>query len=328
MKILVWHVHGSWTTSFVQGEHEYLIPTLPERGAWGGGRPAAWEWPAGAVEVPADQLADADVDLVLLQRPEELELAARWLRRVPGRDVPAIYLEHNAPRGPAATSRHPAADREDLLLVHVTHFNALMWDAGSTPTTVVEHGVIDPGRQYTGELPAAAAVINEPIRRGRITGTDLLPGLAEAAPIDVFGMGVTGLADHLGLPGRIRPIGDLPQHEMHAQLARRRVYLHTSRWTSLGLSLIEAMMLGMPVVVLDTTEAAEAVPDGVGVRSTDPRRLRDGLRELIADPAAAAAAGRRARQAALRRYGLERFLTDWDALLHQIVPAPVPSSRS
>lgn len=328
MRILVWHVHGSWTTSFVQGGHEYLIPTLPERGAWGGGRPAAWEWPANAVEVPAGQLADTDVDLVLLQRPEELELAARWLRRTPGRDVPAVYLEHNAPRGPAATSRHPAADREDLQLVHVTHFNALMWDAGSTPTAVVEHGVIDPGRLYTGELAAAAAVINEPIRRGRVTGTDLLPGLAEAAPIDVFGMGVAGLGDHLGLPERIRAVGDLPQHEMHSQLARRRVYLHTSRWTSLGLSLIEAMMLGMPVVVLDTTEAAEAVPDGVGVRSTNPDRLRDGLRELVSDPAAAAAAGRRARQAALRRYGLTRFLADWDALLDRIVPAPVPLSRS
>ena len=44
------------------------------------------------------------------------------------------------------------ADRDDLLLVHVTHFNDLMWDAGSTATTVVEHGIVDPGHRYTGEL--------------------------------------------------------------------------------------------------------------------------------------------------------------------------------
>ncbi|WP_214407813.1 glycosyltransferase [Pseudonocardia lacus] len=333
MRILIWHVHGSWTTAFVQGGHDYLIPTLPERGPWGGGRPAAWQWPAGAVEVAPGDLADADVDLVVLQRPEELDLAARWLGRTPGRDVPAVYLEHNAPRGHAATSRHPVADRSDLLLVHVTHFNALMWDAGSTPTAVVEHGVIDPGYRYTGELTAAAAVINEPVRRGRITGTDLLPGLAAGAPLDVFGIGVNGLPAHLrddlgvdpAVAARIRAVGDLPQGRMHDELARRRVYLHTSRWTSLGLSLIEAMLLGMPVVVLNTTEASEAVPDGVGVRSTDPARLRDGLRELVADPAAAAEAGRRARQAALSRYGLDRFLADWDALLERASPArPVP----
>jgi glycosyltransferase involved in cell wall biosynthesis len=124
---------------------------------------------------------------------------------------------------------------------------------------------------------------------------------------------------------RVRPVADLPQHRLHDELARRRAYLHTARWTSLGLSLIEAMALGMPVVVLDTTEASEAVPDDVGVRSTDPARLRTGLRELLADPAAAAAAGTRARAVALDRYGMDRFLADWDALLHEA--APVPARR-
>jgi glycosyl transferase family 1 len=330
VRILIWHVHGSWLTSFVQGRHDYLIPTLPERGPWGGGRPAAWDWPASAVETTPAELAATDVDLVVLQRPEELDLAAEWLGRVPGRDVPAVYLEHNAPRGHAATSRHPMADRDDLLLVHVTHFNALMWDAGRTRTAVVEHGVIDPGPRYTGELAAAATVINEPVRRGRITGTDLLPGLAAGAPVDVFGMGLADLPRHLredlGVPepvaARVRTVDDLPQHRLHDELARRRVFVHTPRWTSLGLSLIEAMMLAMPVVVLDSTEAAEAVPDGAGVRSTDPARLREGLRELVADPAAAAAAGRLARRAALSRYNMDRFLSDWDRLLEEVAPAP------
>src|ERR687889_656081 len=152
VNVLVWHVHGSWTTAFVQGPHRYLLPTLPERGPWGGGRPAAWDWPASAVEVGPAELAGADVDVVVLQRPEELELAERWLRRRPGRDVPAVFLEHNAPRGHAATTRHPMADRDDLLLVHVTHFNDLMWDTGTTATTVVEHGIVDPGHRYTGTL--------------------------------------------------------------------------------------------------------------------------------------------------------------------------------
>ena len=26
MNILIWHVHGAWTTAFVQGKHRYLIP--------------------------------------------------------------------------------------------------------------------------------------------------------------------------------------------------------------------------------------------------------------------------------------------------------------
>lgn len=319
MNILVWHVHGSWTTSFVQGAHRYLLPTLPEGGTWGGGRPAAWDWPACAVEVPADRLHDEPVDLVVLQRPEEIELAAEWLGRVPGRDVPAVFLEHNTPRGPAVTTRHPMADRDDLLLVHVTSFNHLVWDAGTTRSTVIEHGVVDPGHRYTGELAAAAVVVNEPVRRGRVTGTDLLPGLAAAAPLDVFGMGTDGLGEHLGDPVRIRGRGDLPQHRMHAEMARRRVYLHPVRWTSLGLALVEAMHLGMPVVALAATEAIEAVPPSAGYCGTDPARLADAVGAFVADPALARESGRQARAHALRRYGLPRFLSEWDAVLDRAV---------
>lgn len=314
MNILLWHVHGSWTTSFVQGPHRYLLPTLPEGGAWGGGKPAAWDW-SNAVEVPHTELADTDVDVVVVQRPEELELAADWLGRRPGRDVPCVYLEHNTPRGPAVETRHPCADRDDLLLVHVTHFNALVWDAGSTRTRVVAHGVVDPGYRYTGELPHAAVVVNEPVRRGRITGTDLLPALARAAPLDVFGMGTEGVR----LGDGVRGVGDLPQYRMHEEMARRRVYLHPVRWTSLGLALIEAMHLGMPVVALSTTEAPEAVPPGTGHLSTDPAALAAAVRTLVADPGLAEETGRAARAHALERYGLGRFLADWDDVLGEVL---------
>ncbi|MCW2632724.1 MAG: hypothetical protein JWR88_1686, partial [Pseudonocardia sp.] len=37
-----------------------------------------------------------------------------------------------------------------------------------------------------------------------------------------------------------------------------------------------------------------------------------------ADPLRAAAMGRAARQAALRRYGVDRFLADWDRLLAEV----------
>jgi glycosyltransferase involved in cell wall biosynthesis len=189
-----------------------------------------------------------------------------------------------------------------------------MWDAGSTPTCVVEHGVVDPGPRWTGEVGRAAVVVNEPLRRGRYVGADLLPFFAGGAGLDVFGMKVADLPDRIGLPG-VRTYEDLPQDRMHDELAARRVYLHPIRWTSLGLSLLEAMHLGMPVVALATTEAVEAVPPEAGVISTRPEVLRDALRRLLADPDEAARMGRAARAAALARYGLDRFLRDWDAVL-------------
>ena len=95
---------------------------------------------------------------------------------------------------------------------------------------------------------------------------------------------------------------------MHDELARRRVYLHPMRWTSLGLSLLEAMHLGMPVVALATTEAHEAVPPGAGVCSTDVERLVRELRALADEPERARAVGAAGRAHVLHRYGLDRFL--------------------
>ena len=311
MNILLWHVHGSWTTAFVQGSHRYVVPVVSGRGPDGRGRADTWDWPPSVVERTPEDLAREPVDVVILQRPVELEgLAERWLGgRRPGRDVPAIYLEHNAPQGRVAEMRHPAADRPDLVVAHVTWFNALFWDTGRTQTRVIEHGVVDPGPRYTGELPRAAVVINEAARRGRVTGTDLLPRLVKAAPIDLFGMGA----------GALGGFEDLPQERLHAEMARRRVYLHPLRWTSLGLSLIEAMHLGMPVVALATTEAPEAVPREAGVLSTNPDVLARAVRDLMHDPARARAMGEAGRAHALARYGLRRFLADWDALLAEVV---------
>jgi glycosyltransferase involved in cell wall biosynthesis len=289
MRILLWHVHGAWTTAFVHGPHEYVVPVTPDRGPDGLGIARTYAWPDSVTELPLEQIREERFDTVIYQRPHELELK-------PLDGTPAFYVEHNAPQGRIAEMRHPMADRDDLTLVHVTHFNALFWDAGATETHVIEHGIVDPGARYTGGLARAAAVINEAKRRGRVTGTDLVERFA---PVDLFGIGAI----------------DLPQEELHDEMARRRVYLHPIRWTSLGLSLLEAMHLGMPVVVLGTTEAWEAVPPEAGAISTRLDVLEEAMRRLLNDPDEARERGARAREAALVRYGLDRFLDDWDDVL-------------
>ena len=323
MRILLWHVHGSWTTSFVEGRHEYVLPVTPDRGPDGLGRARTWNWPSSVVEVPPDRLRDEPVDVVLLQRPHEVSLAEQWLWRRPGRDVAAVYVEHNTPHGDVPDTRHPLADQDRIPVAHVTGFNELMWDCGDARTLVVEHGIVDPGERYTGELARAAVVVNEPVRRGRSVGTDLLPALLAAAPTDVFGMQVGRLRDDSRLgdavrSGRLGLHEDLTQEELHTELARRRVYVHTSRWTSLGLSLLEAQHLGMPAVALAATEAHLAVRPSTGVLVSRADQLGPAVRRFVANPALARRAGSAGRRHVLRRYGLTRFLRDWDDLLEAI----------
>jgi hypothetical protein len=309
MKIFGWHVHGSWMTAFVHGDHEYVVPVLPDRGGDGRGRAQTFTWPDNVIEVAPADLAQFKPDVVILQRSHEYELVRTWLGLTPGIDVPAIYVEHNAPQGAINAMRHPASEWDGVHVVHVTHFNDLFWDCGDRPTRVIEHGIVDPGYRYTGEVAACAVVINEPQRRARVTGTDLLSTFASHVPIELFGMGA-------GARGGYE---NLPQQRLHEEMARRRVYLHPVRWTSLGLSLIEAMHLGMPVVALATTEIPEAVPDGTGLISTNVRTLVESLERLLDNPERCRELGRNARSYARSRYGLERFLRDWDRAFQEVV---------
>jgi hypothetical protein len=313
VRVLVWHIHGSYATALFSGPHTYLIPTIPGAPAPYDGTQPLRGWSEAVVEIAPADVATAEVDVVVLQRPEEFELARVMLGgRVPGRDVPVVYLEHNTSRAGIEQMRHPMADRDDVLLVHVTHFNAVMYDNGGTRTRVIEHGIPDPGYRFTGEVAAAVCAINEPVRRARVTGSDLLAPLSQrsGARIDLFGIA----AELMG--GR-----DLDPVTLHVEMPKRRAYVHPHRWTSLGLTLLEAMHLGLPPVMLSTTEAAEVLPADAVVMSNDLDVLARALRQLVADPDEARERGLLARKAVQDRFALRRFLDDWDAVLAEAVAA-------
>jgi hypothetical protein len=305
MNVFLWHVHGSWTTALVQGSHRYYLPVVPGRGPEGRGRARSWEWPGSAVEVTPEEAGHLDIDALIVQGYDELSLASRWLRRRPGQDIRTIFVEHNAPQGRVAEMRHPVAERSDIGLVHVTHFNRLFWDSGEAPTRVIDHGIVDPGYRYTGRNASAAVVINEPVRRGRVTGTDLLGTFGRSMALELYGMGVGMLGGH----------EDLSQEQLHERMPEHRIYLHPNRWTSLGLSLIEAMHLGMPVVALATTEVPTLVSPEAGIVGTDIERLATEAACLMLDRERCVAMGKAGRQLALERFGLQRFLDDWDEVL-------------
>jgi glycosyltransferase involved in cell wall biosynthesis len=71
----------------------------------------------------------------------------------------------------------------------------------------------------------------------------------------------------------------------------------------------------------------DAVPPEAGAISTDVDRLGRALAELIADPERAREQGRAARAIALERYGLARFLRDWDDLLADASGVRAPATE-
>jgi glycosyltransferase involved in cell wall biosynthesis len=107
---------------------------------------------------------------------------------------------------------------------------------------------------------------------------------------------------------------------MSAFAARYRLFLHPVRYTSLGLALCEALMLGMPVVGLATTELPTVLEHGrSGLLTCDPDALTAHCRALLDDHDLARRIGAAGREVARRRFALDRFTADWDRVLRSLV---------
>lgn len=303
MNILTWHIHGSYLYYLVQAPHEFYLPVKPGRPEGYAGRTESYPWPDNVHEVPADEVRDLDLDCVVFQSQQNYFEDQYKILSDEQQNLPRIYLEHDPPREHPTDTRHPVDD-PDVLLVHVTNFNNLMWDNGSTPTKVIDHGVLIPeGIQYTGELKRGLVIVNNILLRGRRLGLDIFERVREEVPLDIIGMGSSKLGG----------LGSHTHRELLELEGRYRFVFNPIRYTSLGLAICEAMMVGLPVVGLATTEMVTTVENGVsGYVDTDVDRLVEIMHLLLANPEEAQRLGQGARSQAMKRFNIQRFISDWN----------------
>ncbi|MCW2607258.1 MAG: hypothetical protein JWO60_1951 [Frankiales bacterium] len=318
LKALTWHVHGSYLYYLSQVPVTWYLPVRRQDGKdvggeGYGGRTASFPWPDNVVEVEAADVADLDLDLVVTQHRTNWETDRHHLLGGRVHELPRVHVEHDPPNGWPNDALHPVQD-EATTLVHVTPFNELMWDNGITPTRVVDHGVVVPDDvAWTGETEAAITVVNNLYRRGRRLGPDVFDDVAAQVPVDLAGMNGEAYG---------RWLGDILLPELHRRLPAYRCFFNPIRYTSMGLAVCEAMALGLPLVGLATTEMATAVQNGVnGYVETDRRKLAAHVRRLLDDHDEAAALSAGARTLARERFGIDRFVRDWLAVLTETARA-------
>ncbi|HXG37084.1 MAG TPA: glycosyltransferase family 4 protein, partial [Dehalococcoidia bacterium] len=284
-------------------DHDFFLPTQPERGEGYIGRGGSYPFGDNVREVPVRAVREMEFDCILFQSRQNYLVDQTELLTEGQRRLPRVYLEHDPPREHPTDTRHPVDD-PDVLLVHVTPFNALMWDNGQTPVRVIEHGVFVPEAvRYSGELERGLCVINNLPRRSRRLGLDIFLEARRQVDLDLVGMG----SEEVG------GLGEVPPMELPAFASRYRFFFNSIRYTSLGLALCEAMMVGLPVIALATTEVATIVENGIsGYVDTRPEKLVAYMKQLLADPWEARRLSDGARAAAEQRFNLQRFLQDWE----------------
>jgi glycosyltransferase involved in cell wall biosynthesis len=266
-------------------------------------------WGDNVHDLPVQAARERQFDCILFQDDHQWEKDQYEFLSAAQRALPRIYLEHDPPRAHPTDSVH-LIDDPNVLLVHVTPFNELMWDNGRTPTRVIEHGVLVPdGVAYRGDLARGLVITNHLDRRGRRMGPDLFLKVREQLPLELIGMA----AEELG------GVGEVAHAQVPAFAARYRFLFSPIRYSSLGLAVIEAMMIGMPIVALATAEMATVIENGVsGYADTNLATLVGQMHELLRSPALARELGQGARRRARARFSIERFSADWDAALRDV----------
>jgi hypothetical protein len=309
LNVLTWHTHGSYLYYLSQAPHEFFVLSKPGRPPGYGGRCGHIPWGDNVHDLPVEAARDTQFDCILFQDDHQWEKDQFEFLTPAQRALPRIYLEHDPPRAHPTDTPH-LVDDPGVLLVHVTPFNELMWDNGSTPTRVIEHGVLAPANvRYRGDLERGLVITNHLDRRGRRMGPDLFLKVRAQLPLELVGMA----AEEMG------GLGEIEHGKLPAFMARYRFLFSPIRYSSLGLAVIEAMMIGMPIVALATAEMATVIDNGVsGYADTNMATLVDRMQLLLREPGLAQQLGAGAQRRAQERFSIERFAADWDKALRDV----------
>ena len=150
-------------------------------------------------------------------------------------------------------------------------------------------------------------MVNNMPSRGRMVGFDLFEQVRKKVPLDLIGMG----AESYG-------IGEILHPQMPEFIAQYRFYFSPIRYTSLGIATCEAMMMGIPVVGLATTELATVNENGRnGFIHTDIDYLIDRMKLLMQVPSIAIEISQQAMETAKELFSIDRFVHEWEELIQE-----------
>ena len=307
MRIFTWHIHGSYLYYLSLGNFTIYIPVNEFKNEGYYGRGETFPFGSNVVEVPVEKVKELEFDCILFQTNQNYLIDQYEILSSQQRSLPKIYLEHDPPREHPVNTRHMVSG-PDIVLVHVTHFNKLMWDHHDIPVRVIEHGVTVPDVEYSGEIEKGIVVINNLPTRGRLLGLDLFLEVRKHIPLDLVGMGTGDLG-----------VGEVLHPHLPRFISRYRFFFNPIRYTSLGLAICEAMMQGLPVVGLATTELSTVIDNNVsGFIHTDLQYLIRKMELMLNNHGLAKKIGDEGKKTAMERFNIKRFVSEWESLFDEV----------
>ncbi len=298
LKVFTWPVQQHYLFQLAQGEVDIFVPKGQNQSF-----KQQFSSQQNVVEVELAEIKDLQLDCILFQDEHSYKTAQYEVLSAQQRALPQIYLEHHPPKQHPTNAKHMVEDLE-VQLIHVNHYNALMWDNNGVPVTVIENGVETNHASFTGEKMSGVVVLEEFPADGRVIGNEIFRQVKEALPLEVIQIGKENIT-YQNLPEKLR---------------HYRFLFCPDRYASPGFAVQQAMMSGMPVVGLATTDLPTIISNEVsGFADSDLNYLIRKMLALLNNPQLAVQIGLEARKSVLQRFSLKRFLAEWKQVFENTV---------
>lgn len=124
----------------------------------------------------------------------------------------------------------------------------------------------------------------------------------------------------LGLENRVEFRGYVPNNEIPSILQESDCFLNLSRRESFGVSILEAMACGIPVIATRTHGAEELIAhqqDGILIPVDSLDELRSAMRKMMTDQVQTSAIAKSGREKVLNQYNLKENIIDLIRLYEQ-----------
>ena len=209
-------------------------------------------------------------------------------------------------------------DSSKITVVHngidVDRFKQSTAREGDFPLLVGTVGHLAPIKGHDLFLQAAALIsVHRQDVQFVIIGEDKSPQKGDRKALE-------SLVAELGLDGSVTMPGW--SNDISGALSSMTVFVSAARAEPFGLSIVEAMAAGLPVVATASEGASEIIEDGhTGklVPLEDPESLAEVIKHLLDDPLERSHLGQNARLAARERFSLTRMTSDTERVYREVL---------
>jgi glycosyltransferase involved in cell wall biosynthesis len=304
--ILTFPTHERYETQLCKTGHNFYSLNITNAKKW---NDAQTPVPNNYYILPENELCDyINYDFILVQSKFWQYKLAKQVNQTLG--LPIIILEHTIPT--------PQTIREDQLLfmkqmlgdlnVFISEYSRDAWDINDN-TTIIHHGLDTETFKNTNtkKNKHVLTVANDFANRDYCLNYSGWQRITENLPVRLVG-------DSKGLSDPAKSVEDLV-HEYN----QCYVYLNTSTFSPIPMSLLEAMSCGCAVVSTATCMIPEIIQNGInGFISNDENEIRKYINNLLENEDLRNTIGKNARQTIVEKFSERDFIEKWNSVFDNI----------